>query len=119
MFNNLYSTESTLENVLKDMERLVLLGLIKHSNDSEWVAPSFAQPKTKTNWVCLLSDFINLNRRIKCKPYTMPKINEILLKLKSFQYATPLDLNTGYDHIWLTEDASNSCTITITMGKYH
>ena len=33
----------------------------------------------------------------------MPKINEILLKLEVFQYATSLDLNMGYYHIQLRE----------------
>ena len=28
----------------------------------------------------------------------MPKINEMLLKLKGFQYTTSLDLNMGYYH---------------------
>ena len=42
----------------------------------------------------------------------------MLLKLEGFQYAIPLDLNMGYDHIWLTEDASNSCTIILPWEKY-
>ena len=47
------------------------------------------------------------------KPYPMPKINEILLKLEGFQYATSLDLNMVYYHIRLRENASNLCTIII------
>ena len=34
----------------------------------------------------------------------MPKINEMLLKLKSCQYAISIDLNIGYYHIQLIED---------------
>ena len=37
----------------------------------------------------------------------MPKINEILLKLEGFQYARSLDLNLGYYHIQLSENASD------------
>ena len=48
----------------------------------------------------------------------MPKINEILLKLEGFQYATPLDLNMGYYNIQLRYNESNLCTIIITWGKY-
>ena len=48
----------------------------------------------------------------------MPNINEILLKLDGFQYTMSLDLNMGYDHIQLTEDASNLCRIIIPWGKY-
>ena len=46
----------------------------------------------------------------------MPKINEILFKLKGFQHAMSLDLNVGHYHIRLSENASNLCTIIITWG---
>ena len=67
-------------------------------NDSEWGAPYFNKPKPKSNQVHFLSDFMNLNKKLKRKPYPMPKINDILLKLEGFQYATSLDLNMGYYH---------------------
>ena len=47
----------------------------------------------------------------------MPNINGILLKLEGFQYATSLDINMGYYHIQLTEDASNLWTILILCIK--
>ena len=37
----------------------------------------------------------------------MPKINEMLFKLEVFQYATSLNLNMGYYHIRLSENASD------------
>ena len=37
----------------------------------------------------------------------MTDINEILLKLESFQYYTTLDLNRGYYHIQLIKNESN------------
>ena len=40
----------------KEVERLVLLGVLEVANDSEWLDPSFAQPQTKPNKVRLLSD---------------------------------------------------------------
>ena len=57
----------------KEFKRLVILGVIEEANDSEWGAPSFAQPKEKTNCVRFLSDFRNLNRELKRKPYPIPK----------------------------------------------
>ena len=48
----------------------------------------------------------------------MPKINEISLKLEGFQYATSLNLNTGYYNIQLSKNASNLCTIILLWGKY-
>ena len=49
----------------KEVERLVKIGVPEESNESEWAAPSFAQPKGKTNRVRFLSDFRNLNRQLK------------------------------------------------------
>ena len=63
----------------KEVNRLVLLGLIVEANDSEWVATSFVHSNTKTARIRLLSDFHNLNRQLKRKPYPMPKIREMLL----------------------------------------
>ena len=48
----------------------------------------------------------------------MPKINEMLLKLESFNYDTSLHLNMGYYYIWLSGDASNLCRIVLSQGKY-
>ena len=48
----------------------------------------------------------------------MTKINKMLLELEGFQYATSLDLNMGYYHIQLSENASNLCTTILPWGKY-
>ena len=87
-------------------------------NNSEWGAPYSAQPKPKKNLVRFISDFRNLNKKLKHKSYPMPKINERLLKLEGFQYATPIDLRMGYYHIRLREKASNLCMIIPPWGKY-
>ena len=70
----------------KETERLVILGVLEEANEFERGAPSFSQPKAKTNRVRFLSDFRNLNRQLKYKPYPMPKLREMLLKLAGFQY---------------------------------
>ena len=56
-------------------------------------------PQYKSNKVCFISYFRNPNKQLNQKPYPMSKINEILLKLESFQYATSFDLNMGYYYI--------------------
>ena len=57
----------------KEVEKLVKLVVLKEENDSEWGASYFAQSKQKTNRVILLSDFWNLNIKLKYKPYPMQK----------------------------------------------
>ena len=102
----------------KQVKRLVLLGVLEVINDPEWGAPSFEQPKPKSNQVLFLSNFRNLNNQLKQKLYPIPNTNEMLLKLEDFQYATSLYLNMGYYHIRLRKNRSNLCTIIIPWGKY-
>ena len=66
-------------------------------------------------WVSFLSEFRNLNKQLKQKPYPITKINEMLLKFEGFQYATTLG---GYYHIQLSSNASNLCKIILPWGKY-
>ena len=113
MLANIPSTKGIRGNVQKGVVNLLLLGVLKVENDSEWGSPSFFQPKPKSNKVNFLSDFRNINKKSNQKPYPRPKIIEMLLKLEGFQYATSLYLNMGYYHIWLSKNASNLCTIII------
>jgi hypothetical protein len=93
------------------------LGVLKKVNRSEWAAPTFIIPK-KDGTVRFISDFRELNKRIKRKPFPIPKIQDLLLKLEGFQYATSLDLNMGYYHIELSPDSKWLCTIILLWGKY-
>ena len=100
-----------------EVERLCEIGVLKKFNRSEWAAPTFIIPK-KDGSVRFISDFRELNKRIKRKPYPIPKIQDLLLKLEGFQYATSLDLNMGYYHIELTPNSKRLCTIVLPWGKY-
>lgn len=74
--------------------RLEQLGVLRKTNRSEWGAPTFVIPK-KNGTVRFLTDFRELNKRIKRKPYLMPKIQDLLLKLEGFTFVTSLNLNMG------------------------
>ena len=86
-------------------------------NHSPWAAPTFIVPK-KDKSVRIVSDFRRLNMQIKRTPYPLPHINDMLLKVSNFTYATALDLTMGYYNICLSEEASKFCTITTPFGKY-
>jgi Reverse transcriptase (RNA-dependent DNA polymerase) len=106
-----------LETLKAKVQRLCDLGVLKRVNRFEWAAPTFIIPK-KDGSVRFISDFRELNKRIKCRPYPIPKIQNLLLQLEGFQYATSLDLNMGYYHIELNADAKNLCTIVLPFGKF-
>ena len=80
----------------REVEFLVKLGVLEKQNESKWGAPYLSLPKTKTNRVQFLRDFINLNRKVQCNPYPMPKISEMLLKLERFTYDVSFGLNMRY-----------------------
>ena len=46
-----------------------------------------------------MSDFRNINEKLKCKLYPVPKINEMLFKLEGFHYDTPLVVNIRHYNI--------------------
>ena len=100
-----------------ELDRLVKLGVLKQINNSEWAASTFIISK-KDATVRFISDFRELNKHIKCKPFPIPKIHDLLLKLEGFQHATSLDLNMGYYHIELTPFSKRLCTIITPWGKY-
>jgi hypothetical protein len=106
-----------LETLKAEVQRLCNLGVLKRVNWSKWAAPTFIIPK-KDGSVCFISDFRELNKRVKQKPYPIPKIQNLLLQLEGFQYATSLDLNMGYYHIKLSPDAKKLCTIVLPFRKF-
>ena len=65
-----------------------------------------------------ISDFPELNKLIKQKPWPLPKIVETLQQLEGFSFASQLDLNMGYYTIRLDPDSSKICTIILPWGKY-
>ena len=63
-------------------------------------------------------DLRELNKMTKRYPYPIPNIQDLLMKLKGFHWATTLDLNMGYYHIELCPASKKLCTIVLPWGKY-
>ncbi len=72
----------------------------------------------KDKTVRFITDFCELNKHIKRKPYPILKIQDLLLKLEGFQYTTTLNLNMGYYHIELSAASKRLCTLVLPWGKY-
>jgi Retroviral aspartyl protease len=79
-----YPVPKSREAQLKlEVERLCKEGVLKKVNRSEWAAPTFAIPK-KDGSIRFISDFQELNARIKRTPFPIPKIQDLMLKLEGF-----------------------------------
>jgi hypothetical protein len=102
---------------MKEIERLVSIGVLKWQPLSKWASPSFIIPK-KDQTVHTISDFRELNKRMVKKPYPIPKISTTLQELEGFTYATTLDLNVGYYTIRLDPTAAKTCSIIFPWDKY-
>ena len=99
------------------MDRLCKAGVVRKVNRSTWAAPTFIIPK-KDGTVRVIADFRKLNEWIVRRPFPIPRIQDLLLKLEGFMYATSLDLNMGYYALRLTPTAQKLCTIVFPWGKY-
>ena len=60
------------------------IGVFEKDHNSEWGAPTFLIPK-KTGDVRIITDFRRLNDMIKRKPFPLPKIADLLQKLRGFK----------------------------------
>jgi len=60
-----------------ELQQLCQIGVLKKINHSECAAPTFIIPK-KDGPVRFVSDFQELNKRIKWKPFPIPHIQDLL-----------------------------------------
>jgi hypothetical protein len=111
------STKDTQDTLIKEIDRLIKLGVLEWQPASEWASSLFIMPK-KNRTVRVLSNFGEINRRLIRKPFSIPKISAVLQELEGFTFATALDLYMGYYTIRLDPDASRICTVIFPWGKY-
>ena len=70
---SLFLFETIHETTLKKEEnRLIKIGVLKKINNSQWAAPTFIIPKINVT-LRFISDFRELNKIIKIKPFPIPK----------------------------------------------
>ncbi len=68
--------------------------------------------------VWFILDFREINKRLVCKPFPIPKIITVLQELEGFTFATQLDLIMGYYIIILDLEASKIYVIILSWGKH-
>jgi hypothetical protein len=105
------------ETLIKEVDRLVKLGVLERQPALEWASPSYIIPK-ENKTVRFLSNVRKVNKRLTRTPFPIPKISTVLQELEGFTFATALDLNMGYYTIRLDPDASRICTVIFPWGKY-
>ena len=90
------TTPANSYDMIIERDMMTKLGI---TLDFNLLVMTFVIPK-KDGSVRFISNFRDeLNKLIRHQPYPIPHIQDLLLKLEGFQYATSLDLNMGYYHI--------------------
>jgi hypothetical protein len=79
------------ETLIKEVERLVEMGVLQWQPALEWTSPLSIIPK-KNRTVCFLSNFQEVKKRLIRKPFPIPKISTVLQELEGFTFASALDL---------------------------
>ena len=79
-----YSVPKAYEQSFRlEVDRLEEIGVLRKVNRSQWGAPTFVIPK-KDKTIRFITDFRELNKHIKRKPYPLPKIQDLLLGMEGF-----------------------------------
>jgi hypothetical protein len=101
--------------LMKQINCLLEIGVLKWQLLSQWISLSFIIPK-KDQTVHTTSEFRELNKCIVRKPYPIPKISTTLQELEGFTYSTILDLNMGYYTIMVDPTATEVFHHHISLG---
>jgi hypothetical protein len=110
------SEEQQLQQLSKEIVRLVDIGILEEDYSSEWASPSSIPKKNGT--IRVVIDFRKLNLLLKPNPFPIPKIGDMIRSMERFTFASALDSNLGYYQIKLDADAQKLCTIVFPWGKY-
>jgi hypothetical protein len=105
------------DTLIKEVKRLVKLGVLERQPALEWASHLFIIPK-KNRTVRFLSNFWDVYKRLIRKPFPNPKISMVPQELEEITFVMALDLNMGYYTIRLDPDASRICTVIFPWGKY-
>ncbi len=106
-----------LKTFKKELDNLVIIGVLTSQQESEWASPSFIIPK-KDSRVCWISDLHQLNKVIRCKQYLLPIITDILRKHSGYKFSTKFEVSMQYYTFEPDKESQDLCTIITPFGKY-
>ena len=108
---------STRQATRAELERLVSEGVLEQINFSDWAAPIVVVSKPSGK-VRVCGDFKQLNQRISIDQHPLPKLDDLMEKLRGGVYFSKLDLADAYLQLELDDEAKKLCVINTPFGLY-
>lgn len=105
------------QELRKQIKELLDKGLIRHS-DSPWSAPALFVPKKDQLVPRLCCDFRHLNAVTRKNAHPLPRIDELLIKLRGGRIFSKIDLKSGFHQIPLTEECKEMTAFSTAEGHY-
>lgn len=108
---------STREATKIELERLESEGVLERIDFSDWAAPIVVVSKPSGK-VRICGDFKQLNQCISIDQHPLPKLDDLMEKLRGGVYFSKLDLADAYLQLQLDDDARKLCVINTPFGLY-
>lgn len=109
-----------IETLTKEVNRLCEIGVLEKVYEGEagpWCAASWIIPK-KGGQVRFITDFREVNKCIRRKPWPMPHIMDLIQDIGSYDYVTAIDLSMAFYHFELSPKASEMTTFMLPFGLF-
>lgn len=108
---------ATREATKIELQRLESEGILERIDFSDWAAPIVVVCKPSGK-VRICGDFKQLNQCISIDQHPLPKLDDLMEKLRGGVYFSKLDLADAYLQLQLDDDARKLCVINTPFGLY-
>ncbi|XP_031347132.1 uncharacterized protein K02A2.6-like isoform X2 [Photinus pyralis] len=110
---------SIKEEVEKELEEMVVNGILEKVEYSEWASPIVVVPKKSSKSLRICVDFkVTLNPLIKVNHYPLPRVEDIFNQVAKGKFFTVLDLSNAYQQLEMSPESKHLLTINTHKGLY-
>jgi len=103
--------------VKSELDRLEQEGVIIKLNISDWAAPIVCVTKPNGK-IRICGDYKALNKQLHVDQHPIPKIDELMNKLRGGVHFSKIDLADAYLQLELDDEAKRLCVINTPFGLY-
>ncbi|XP_046975644.1 uncharacterized protein K02A2.6-like [Vanessa cardui] len=106
------------DKVIKEIDRLVSLGILEPVEYSEYASPIVPVLK-RDGSVRLCADYsVSINKQLLVEQYPLPTTNELFSKIHGGAQFSKLDLSMAYNQFTLDDESKNLTCINTSRGLY-